>query len=250
MIYKKVDEKLYLEKAPQHPMVSNQVQFIANQVLQSLPLETREFIKENAYIAGGCFRSIALNLPVNDYDVWFKTREASDTFQSMCNKYSKSYYNSPDKQIFGKSLAYFKETKTSHTFLFLFHTKIQFVTKFVGTPQELLETFDFKHAQSYYDLKTEECFLSKHLTLPIQFNIKARYPISALKRYIKLSANEKSKRDNELIKIVMAIKCLDLSDDKVLEEQLNGMYYDKTNMKIFKQIYQQAFNNKLEDILK
>lgn len=103
---------------------------------------------------------------------------------------------------------------------------IQFITRFTGSPEEVTGKFDFKHCQSYYDVKTttfkvvETLITNKELL----FNEKSPYPVNALKRMLKFVKQGWIIDDNQLLKISKGIALLDLTDPKVVQEQSTGLY--------------------------
>lgn len=227
-------------------MLQEYVEFMMEQFLKHMPVETAKFIRENCYLAGGCFRSIILKKPVKDWDFYFKTEEAKNQFIKLIDG------NSWQTPALGNNYYIADNTDNAITCQFQKSQEIlQFITRWTGSPDKVVEKFDFLHTQSYYVLDTKLLKITKTPYKELKYNTKSPYPINALKRALKF-AKEKGveMEDESLIDICLAIKGLDLYDDKVLEEQLHGLYIDKTKMKTkIKQAHDNSFSKKVNRLV-
>lgn len=105
--------------------------------------------------------------------------------------------------------------------------RIQLVIRFYGEPSEIHDNYDYVHCTNYWSswdnelvLRREalECLLSKELRY-----IGSKYPICSLIRLRKFIARGWTVNAGQILKAVMQISALDLTDIKVLEDQLTGV---------------------------
>ena len=105
--------------------------------------------------------------------------------------------------------------------------KVQLVIRFYGDPNEIHANYDFVHCTNYWtswdrrvttNANALECILTKELRY-----IGSRYPICSLFRVRKFVERGWTITAGQMLKIVWQASKLDLSDMKVLEEQLTGV---------------------------
>lgn len=105
--------------------------------------------------------------------------------------------------------------------------KVQLVVRFFGDPDEIHENYDFAHCMNYWtswDRKLTlrpdavTCLLTKDLRY-----IGSKYPICSLIRTRKFIARGWNINAGQFVKMAWQVSKLDLSDIKVLEEQLIGV---------------------------
>lgn len=105
--------------------------------------------------------------------------------------------------------------------------KIQLVFRFFGPAKELHKNFDFVHCTGYWTSKHKnivitkdalESLLSKHLVY-----MNSLYPLSAVIRTRKFIKRGWHINAGQYLKMLFAVSELDLTDMKVLEEQLTGV---------------------------
>ncbi len=101
------------------------------------------FLLQNTYFAGGLFRSIFTDLPVNDVDIFFRSEDACVEFKTK----------------FLQPLSIFTDENITRneTFIYKFGTKRQpylsFITRDCGTPNKMLSGFDFTFNMHYYSVQ-------------------------------------------------------------------------------------------------
>lgn len=104
--------------------------------------------------------------------------------------------------------------------------KVQLVIRFYGEPDEIHQNYDYIHCQNVYDYDTDtvnllpeamEAILSKNLLYTGSL-----YPICSLFRMRKFLDRGWRISAGEIVKMSFQISKLDLSDLKVLKEQLTG----------------------------
>lgn len=104
---------------------------------------------------------------------------------------------------------------------------VQLVVRFYGEPDVIHQTYDFVHCTNYYDygkndlvLKPEalECILNKELKYQ-----GSRYPLCSIIRTRKFIKRGWNINAGQYLKMAFQISQLDLTDIKVLEDQLVGV---------------------------
>ena len=103
---------------------------------------------------------------------------------------------------------------------------LQIVLRFNGNAEQIHKTFDYVHATNYFtfeeglvtNIQALECILSK--TLRYQGSL---YPITSIVRMKKFLNRGWNIGAGEMLKIMFQISELNLTDIKVLEEQLIGV---------------------------
>lgn len=110
---------------------------------------------------------------------------------------------------------------------------IQIVTRFHGDNEQIHKTFDFIHATNYFTFKeglvTNKEALGSILTKQLKYQ-GSLYPLTSIIRMKKFIKRGWKINAGEILKILFQISELDLSDIKILEEQLIGIdvaYFSK-----------------------
>lgn len=133
--------------------------------LKAVP-ELYDFTVKNCFIAGGAVRDVNRGVAPKDYDLFFRTdaaiAEFKQKFSHFCVETGLGNYN---------------------------WGEFQFITLYSGTPQEVIETFDWNVNQHFYEfgkLNVRFPFLSQvggyTTEVYLRFNPNARTPLQALMR--------------------------------------------------------------------
>jgi len=105
--------------------------------------------------------------------------------------------------------------------------RIQIVMRFYGEPDSIHENYDYVHCTNYWSswdgklaLRQEalESLLSKELRY-----VGSKYPVCSVIRLRKFLTRQWTINAGQILKILMQINDLDLTDPKVLEDQLTGV---------------------------
>jgi hypothetical protein len=105
--------------------------------------------------------------------------------------------------------------------------KIQLVTRFYGTPEEIHSNYDFTHCTNYWLSGTNElvlrpeameCLLAKELRYQ-----GSKYPLCSIIRTRKFIRRGYSINAGQYLKMCFQLSELDLTNVKVLEDQLTGV---------------------------
>jgi hypothetical protein len=173
----------------------------------------KDIIKTKCFVAGGCFKSLYHNEPVNDYDFYFIDEDSKRKFADHCWNVS------------SKNFQFVSSTDNAITFE-MNGKKIQFINRLEGFPDRVVEHFDFKHCQNYYIFALDMMKLDQGslVNKTLVYNEKAPYPVSALKRMAKFVSQGWTISDEELMTICKKISALDLLNPRVYKEQTTGLY--------------------------
>lgn len=105
--------------------------------------------------------------------------------------------------------------------------KLQIVLRFYGEPDEIHDNYDFVHCTNYWTMRDDnlvlrpaalEALLSRELRY-----VGSKYPICSVMRLRKFIGRGWTVNAGQILKMAMQISELDLTDPKVLEDQLTGV---------------------------
>lgn len=105
--------------------------------------------------------------------------------------------------------------------------RIQLVVRFWGEPDKIHENYDFVHCTNYWtswdgELTLRQPALEALLARELRY-VGSKYPICSLIRLRKFIGRGWSVNAGQILKMCMQISALDLSDIRVLEDQLTGV---------------------------
>ncbi|MBU6427691.1 MAG: hypothetical protein KGR26_01650, partial [Cyanobacteria bacterium REEB65] len=108
--------------------------------------------------------------------------------------------------------------------------RVQVITRFYGEPDAIHENYDFVHCTNYWKswgpdaeaLVLRADALETLLTRELRY-VGSRYPICSLIRVRKFVGRGWSINAGQILKMVMQIGALDLTDYRVLRDQLTGV---------------------------
>jgi len=105
--------------------------------------------------------------------------------------------------------------------------RIQLVTRFFGSPEEIHENYDFVHCTNYWtswdnnlvlNQKALEALLARELRY-----VGSKYPLCSIMRIRKFIKRGWNINAGQILKAVMQLQELDLFNPEVLEDQLTGV---------------------------
>ena len=258
--------------------------------LESIEDESvRALAKRDVIVTGGSIASMLLGEKINDFDIYFKTKDTTkyvaDYYVKKFNQVAENKQKTEEHvtdirpyvvedEVTGKISIYIKssgiaaaDNEGSYNYfemaeeglqdsylesvkealevnqestekglyrpIFLsenaitLSNKIQIVIRFYGNPDEIHENYDFVHAMNYYTrnedelvLKTEALESLMSRTLIYKGSL---FPICSLIRARKFINRRWRISAGQLLKMAFQISELDLTDQKVLKEQLTGV---------------------------
>lgn len=167
----------------------------------------------NCYIAGGSITSIFSKTEINDFDIYFKSKE--DLFNCLINEFEGEYIVHVSKKAIT-----FKINDIVVQFIFM---------NYYEKPEDIFTDFDFTICMGIYDIQKDkfilhEDFLKDIAKKEIVFNPTTAFPLISglrVKKYIEKGFNI---NNTELIKIILAINELSIKSYDDIEKHLGGMY--------------------------
>jgi hypothetical protein len=126
------------------------------ELLSDLPTDTYPYFKESI-LTGGCFASLLRGEEVHDWDVYLKDVDITDRFESFVMSDSPTL-----NEVAGVTAGYMTEVKIQGKLItpnaITFKNGLQVITL---TCKAHRETFDFIHCMPYFDMRTQQLFISR-----------------------------------------------------------------------------------------
>lgn len=240
------------------------------QWLESIDDESvRNALKGNVFITGGCIASMLLKEKVNDFDLYFKNKNAAETAaRYYISKFEIGGDLSLDVQddririvtasghrgetrgdvevltdpgdIEGafdeaEQMALDADAEKPADYRPVFMStnaitlsgKIQLILRFFGEPEEIHKNYDFIHCTNYWkswdgELVLNQAALESLLAKELRY-VGSKYPVASIFRLRKFIARGWTINAGQILKAIMQINELDLTDPKILEDQLTGV---------------------------
>jgi hypothetical protein len=220
----------------------------------------KKVIKDNAIITGGAIVSLLTGEKPNDYDVYFKTKEAckivADYYVSKFNDAHevkaevkveddriKVFVRSQgaveeDPDVPDETKSFVEEPaeepeKPKYRPVFLstnaisLSDDIQIVIRFFGTPEEIHQNYDFVHCTCWYSFYDNEISLPARALESIinkeLYYIGSKYPLCSIIRTRKFIQRGWTINAGQYLKMALQLNELNLYDLKVFEDQLVGV---------------------------
>lgn len=220
----------------------------------------RKQVMENTIITGGSIVSLLMGEDVNDFDLYFRNKQ---TCLSVANYYAKFFPDkvrivvmndrgeidesgsrisirvTPDITYKGDEEASDESPVAAEgqdeKFLPIFMSsnaitlsdKVQIVVRFYGEPEAIHSNYDFVHCTCFWKSWDEELVTPvKALTAMMSrelIYVGSKYPLCSLIRIRKFIARKWTISAGQMLKIVLQLNELDLTDIKVLQDQLVGV---------------------------
>jgi len=125
-------------------------------LIADLPVDSFPLFKE-CILTGGCFASLFLNEEVHDWDVFLKDSVTAERFESFVMSDTPTL-----NEVADVTFEYTTITKVDGKLVtanaITFKNGLQVITR---TGKEHRETFDFVHTMPYFDMKTQQLFISR-----------------------------------------------------------------------------------------
>jgi hypothetical protein len=180
------------------------------------------FTKYKVMLAGGTINSIFSARKVNDLDLYLKEDDEEKTKAYALVKELEDTYK-------------YKVVHTSPNAITLRRKgfkdavyEIQIITRFVGEPQFILDTFDFTIVKALFDFENYEFVMDDRFLIDIaqrklQYTGSSQYPICALYRTKKYQERGYTLSGANIVAISMAIHGLKIKTYGDLKDQLMGI---------------------------
>lgn len=178
-------------------------------------------------IAGGAITSVFTNTEINDYDIYFRSKE---DFTKIFKEVYHDYYD----DTLEYDLGFYDVTASVVTkkALLLFHgeAKIQFIVNdFYQTPQQIFEHFDFSCCMGALTMQDEKFvlydnFLKHNAQKYLHFNPKTLFPLVSALRVDKYSKKGYSISKAQMLKVLCAVNAKNIDSWDKLIDELGGLY--------------------------
>ena len=171
----------------------------------------------DAFVAGGAVTSVFTGKPINDIDVYFKSREAFEYQVGMAYENGWWCVSSSKRAV----------TFSDHG------TIVQFMHfGFFPTAQDIFKAFDFTVVMGALDYDTKEFvfhedFLKHNSQRFLRFNPGTRYPIASAARVLKYQERGYTIGRGEIMKIALTCREPRLETWEDLKDQIGGAYGEK-----------------------
>jgi len=221
----------------------------------------QEIAKENTIVTGGSIASMLLGECVNDYDIYFRTKEAA---MEIAGYYLRVYAsNHPDGEtpvlteldngqislgLWNSGMSGKIETEEDEDFpvslvdnpdekkyhpVFIspnaitLSNQVQLIFRFYGEPDEIHENYDYVHCTNYWTswdnhLELRPRALEALLARELIY-VGSKYPVCSIIRMRKFIKRGWSINAGQILKIIMQTNALDLTSLEVLRDQLVGV---------------------------
>ena len=178
-------------------------------------------------IAGGAITSVFTNTEINDYDIYFRSKEDfTKIFQEIYEQYG-DY--TPEYDLgFDEAIAAVVTSKA--LLLFNGDTKIQFIVNdFYQTPEQIFEHFDFSCCMGALTMQDEKFvlhdnFLKHNAQKYLHFNPKTLFPLVSALRVDKYNKKGYSISKAQMLKVLCAVNAKNIDSWDKLIDELGGLY--------------------------
>lgn len=215
--------------------------------------EIQDIIRNHTFVTGGAITSMLLNEKVNDFDIYFddveKCRKVIRYYLKKLNKTEGddfSFHNyeniaTMEGEIKNRVKLYiphqgvFKPQKKAKSFYPVFVSTnamtltndVQLIFRFVGSPEEVHENYDFEHTKCYYVYKTNELVLPQKsiesiLTKELKYS-GSKYPLASIIRTRKFIQRGWNINAGQFLKMALQLQKINLNDPVILSDQLCGV---------------------------
>ena len=165
-------------------------------------------------IAGGAITSVFTNTEINDYDIYFRSKEDfTKIFQEIYEEYGD--YTREYGLGFDEAIAAVVTSKA--LLLFKGDTKIQFIVNdFYQTPEQIFEHFDFTCCMGALKMQDEtfvlhEDFLKHNAQKYLSFNPATLYPLVSALRVQKYKDKGYNISKAQMLRVLLAVNAKDIS---------------------------------------
>ena len=233
--------------------------------INTLPFGLRGEVIKNCFVTGGSIVSLLLGDTVNDYDIYFTKEEVALKVASHYAKdkateiasapgtvniviRSSGIWLNNEKEfdpLEPKCIQSYEPRCITGNAISL-NDKVQLITKFVGTPDEVHKNFDFVHCTCYYEPSSDNLVIPvdaavSMLTKELKYQ-GSLYPLASIIRTRKFIKRGWSINAGQYLKMILQLQGLNLYDLNVLKGQLMGV-----DSLYFNQMLQQVSDLHAED---
>lgn len=171
-----------------------------------------------AFAAGGAVTSVFTNQPINDVDVYFRSKE--DFEYAVESAYEDGMWC-------------VDSSKRSVTFSDHGGTPVQYLHfDFFPTAADIFKAFDFTVCMGAYDYDAKEFvfhpdFLKHNSQRFLRFNPGTRYPLASAVRTLKYQSRGYTLGKGDMLKIALACRGVEINTWDQLKDQIGGAYGER-----------------------
>jgi len=230
--------------------------------------KVKTLARANTIVTGGAIASMLLKEPVNDFDIYFRAKEAAfavaEYYVAKFDQPGIKVQEEEDGRIrivtsggyrgatagdvrtlqdTGEIEDMYIEAETAAlatvsdapqyrpTFMstnaITLSDKVQIILRFYGEPDEIHENYDFVHCTNYWSM-WDDCLVLRPLALEALLAkeliyVGSKYPVCSVMRLRKFIKRGWVINAGQILKMMLQISDLELTDPKVLQDQLTGM---------------------------
>lgn len=203
--------------------------------------EIRQLFKEYGFIAGGAIASCVTDDEPKDYDIYLKDKKACYSIteylldqmgeESLVNRLTFES-NGLSLWVPGGIIRLPKNGEKYQPFIvtanaFSFTDGVQVIIRFADSTDKIVGNFDFLHAKGVYDYKEDALIIPDEVMLALKQKrityTGSKYPLASMIRTRKFMRRGWNVNAGQFLKMSIQISQLDLTDPKVLREQLVGV---------------------------
>lgn len=199
---------------------------IEKNIIKSALGSSYEMFKEHkAVLAGGAITSLMSGKEVNDYDIYFRTKEAlSEVFANIYNISSQEFlgqYEMITKFATKRSMLCIE--KYSKAKIQLIHYKMH------ENIESIFNSFDYSVNMAAFDFATEEFVFHKDFWKAVsqrvlRFNPQTDFPVTSLMRVQKYKEKGYTISKAQMLRIAFTIASRDYSSWEKVKNEVSGLY--------------------------
>lgn len=190
--------------------------------LEKIKGAASHFFPKGAFIAGGALTSAFTNMPINDVDIYFKTKE--DFINAVGSAYEECLWcvAASDRAV---------------TFVHQENVIQLMHFDFFNSAEDIFDAFDFTVAMAAYDIDKEEFVFQedffKHASQRfLRFHSGTRYPYGSLLRVLKYQQRGYTIGKGDLLRIGLSLQKVEINSWDDLAAAIGGQYGDKALIEV------------------
>lgn len=177
-------------------------------------LHAAAWLPKGTFIAGGAVTSVFTNQPINDVDVYFKSREHFEG--AIESAYEDGFWCAD----VSKRSVTFKDRDTVIQYMHF---------DFFPTADDIFKAFDFTVCMGAYDYEARELvlhpdFLKHNSQRFLRFNPGTNFPLASATRVLKYQGRGYTIGKGDILKIALACRKVKIDSWAELKDQIGGAY--------------------------
>lgn len=195
-------------------------------IKQMLGNDVYDMLKETkCVLAGGAITSLFTNKEINDFDIYFTSKESLSQVFAQAFGVSEDEFLSPYDLIvkFATKRSMLCVDKYGQQKLQLIHYKIH------DSIESIFQSFDFEHVMGAFDFATEEFvlhpnFMKDNSQRLMQFNPTTDFPITSMMRVQKYKERGYTISKAQMLRIAFTIANKEYASWEYVKSEISGLY--------------------------